>query len=53
MSQDKLKKLACSDCKRVNYWTSRRIKGDNIEKLVLQKYCKSCQKKCEHKELKK
>ena len=53
MSQDKLKKLACSDCKRINYWTSRRIKGENIDKLELKKYCKWCRAQKVHKELKK
>ncbi|QSH39630.1 50S ribosomal protein L33 [Candidatus Kaiserbacteria bacterium] len=53
MSQDKLKKLACSGCKRINYWTSRRIKGENLEKLELNKYCKWCKGKKAHKELKK
>jgi len=53
MSQDKLKKLACADCKRINYWTTRRIKGENLAKLELQKYCKWCQGKKLHKEGKK
>ncbi|MAZ67641.1 50S ribosomal protein L33 [bacterium] len=53
MSQDKLKKLACTDCGRINYWTSRRIKGEQIEKLELDKYCKWCRGKKTHKELKK
>ncbi|PCI29720.1 50S ribosomal protein L33 [Candidatus Kaiserbacteria bacterium] len=53
MSQDKLKKLACSDCKRTNYWTSRRIKGENLDKLVLNKFCKWCRAQKPHKEVKK
>ncbi|PCH91330.1 50S ribosomal protein L33 [Candidatus Kaiserbacteria bacterium] len=53
MSQDKLKKMACTACKRINYWTSRRIKGENLEKLILNKFCKHCRAQKEHKELKK
>jgi len=26
MSQDRLVKMACQDCKRINYWTSKNKK---------------------------
>ncbi len=53
MSQDKLKKLQCTQCKEINYRTTRRIKGENLEKLVLKKFCKKCKSSVEHKEMKK
>ncbi len=53
MSQDKLKKLQCTKCKEVNYRTTRRIKGENLEKLSLNKFCNTCKAKVEHKEMKK
>ncbi|MEX0918626.1 MAG: 50S ribosomal protein L33 [Candidatus Paceibacterota bacterium] len=52
MSQDHLIKLACSSCKRINYWSTRNKK--RVEnKIVLKKHCKWCKKHVEHKELKK
>lgn len=53
MSQDKLKKIACTKCKRINYWTTRRIKGEKVEKLELNKFCKHCRAQVPHKEVKK
>ncbi|HBB65379.1 MAG TPA: 50S ribosomal protein L33 [Candidatus Vogelbacteria bacterium] len=52
MSQDNLIKLACSTCKRVNYWSSKNRK--KVErKIELKKYCKWCKKATIHKEVKK
>ncbi len=53
MSQDRLIKLACSKCKNVNYWSEKRKKGDDIKKIVTDKYCKWCRAHSEHKESKK
>jgi len=53
MSQDKLKKLQCTKCKFQGYRTTRRIKGENLDKLNLNKYCKMCKAKVGHKEMKK
>ena len=53
MSQDKLKKLQCTKCKEINYRTTRRIKGENLEKLSLNKFCNRCKAQVEHKEMKK
>ena len=53
MSQDKIKKLQCSKCKFQGYRTTRRIKGENLEKLSLNKFCKKCREKADHKEMKK
>ena len=53
MSQDKVKKLQCTKCKEINYRTTRRIKGENLVKLQLNKFCKRCHAKTEHKEMKK
>lgn len=52
MSQDRLLKLACTECKRVNYWTSKNKKLVT-KKLEYEKYCKWCKKRTKHKELKK
>jgi large subunit ribosomal protein L33 len=52
MSQDRLIKLACTDCKRVNYW-SRKNKKKVERKIELDKYCKWCKKHTTHKEAKK
>ncbi len=52
MSQDHLIKLACKDCKRINYWTTKNKK--KVErKIELKKYCKWCRKQTVHKEIKK
>lgn len=52
MSQDNLKKLQCSGCKRINYYTTRKRK-EGSKKLALNKYCKFCKKHTPHKEMKK
>ena len=52
MSQDQLIKLACKDCKRINYW-SRKNKKKVERKIELKKYCKWCKKTTTHKEIKK
>ena len=49
MSQDRLIKLGCGKCKRINY-LSIKNKKLIVEKLELNKYCKWCKKKTKHKE---
>ncbi|MEK7614632.1 MAG: 50S ribosomal protein L33 [Patescibacteria group bacterium] len=52
MPQDRLIKLACSKCKRTNYWSSKNKK--KVErKIELKKWCKWCKKQTPHKEAKK
>ncbi|MFC1625303.1 50S ribosomal protein L33 [Patescibacteria group bacterium] len=52
MSQDKLIKLICKDCKRINYWTRKNRKSVE-RKIEFKKYCKWCRKHTLHKEGKK
>lgn len=52
MSQDRLIKLVCSKCKRINYWSSKNKKLVE-RKIELKKWCKWCKKQTEHKEGKK
>jgi large subunit ribosomal protein L33 len=52
MSQDQLIKLACQECKKVNYW-SRKNRKKVERKIELKKYCKNCRKQTIHKEIKK
>lgn len=52
MSQDNLIKLACKDCKRINYWSSKNKKLVT-RKIELKKYCKWDKKQTVHKEAKK
>ena len=52
MSQDQLIKLACTSCKRINYW-SRKNRKLVERKIELNKYCKWCKKQTKHKEAKK
>lgn len=52
MSQDHLAKLACANCKRVNYFTTRN-KKQVAKKLDLAKHCEWCMKHTKHKEAKK
>ena len=52
MSQDRLIKLACKDCKRINYW-SRKNKKLVTRKIEVSKHCRWCQKHTMHKEMKK
>ena len=49
----KLVTLECAECKSRNYHTEKRVKGqDVIKRLEMEKYCKSCKKRTEHKETK-
>ncbi|HDI83161.1 50S ribosomal protein L33 [bacterium] len=43
--------LACTVCKNRNYTTTRNKKTKK-ERLVLRKYCPTCRKHTEHKEVK-
>jgi len=43
--------LACSDCKRKNYSTTKN-KRNTPDKLNLDKYCRLCRKHTVHKETK-
>jgi large subunit ribosomal protein L33 len=52
MSQDQLIKLACKNCKRINYW-SRKNRKKVERKIELNKFCKWCRKTTVHKEVKK
>ena len=52
MSQDRLIKLACTKCKRINYWSSKNKKLVE-RKIELKKFCKWCKKMTPHKEAKK
>ena len=52
MSQDKLIKLNCTECKRTNYWSSKN-KKQVTRKIELKKYCRWCKKNTQHKEGKK
>ncbi|NCC70500.1 50S ribosomal protein L33 [bacterium] len=51
MSQDNLIKLACDECKSINYYTNKNKKKLK-EKIELKKYCKNCKKHTNHKEQK-
>ncbi len=51
MSQDRLLRLKCKDCKEANYYTSKNKK--KVErKIELKKFCKTCKKTTVHKEAK-
>lgn len=52
MSQDQLIKLACTKCKRTNYWTRKNRKLVE-RKIELKKFCKWCRGQVPHKEVKK
>ncbi|HET8580867.1 MAG TPA: 50S ribosomal protein L33 [Candidatus Paceibacterota bacterium] len=52
MAQKQLIKLACQDCKRINYWT-RKNKKLVERKIEVMKYCKWDRKETVHKEAKK
>ena len=43
--------LACTECKRRNYTTTKN-KKTTTEKLERSKYCKFCKKHTKHKEIK-
>ncbi|HCC23130.1 TPA: 50S ribosomal protein L33 [Candidatus Falkowbacteria bacterium] len=51
MSQDNLIKLQCKECRSINYHTKRNKKKIK-EKLELNKFCNTCRKHTEHKEVK-
>lgn len=52
MSQDNLIKMQCTQCKRINYWTSKNKK--KVErKIEIKKFCPWCKKHTVHKETKK
>ncbi len=52
MSQERLIKLVCEKCKRVNYWSEKNKK--KVErKIELLKFCNWCMKRTKHKEGKK
>jgi len=58
MSQERLIKMACTKCKRINYWSrkSKMTRGgtDSSQiKIELKKYCRWCKKVINHKETKK
>ena len=46
-----LVKLSCSVCKSQNYLTEKN-KINNPDKLSLAKFCRTCKKRTEHKEVK-
>ena len=52
MSQDRLIRLACTKCKRINYWSSKNKKLVE-RKIELKKWCKWCRAQTVHKEVKK
>ena len=51
MSQDRLIRLACTKCKRINYWSSKNKKLVE-RKIELKKWCKWCRAQTVHKEAK-
>ena len=52
MSQDNMVKFECTDCRRVNYHTTRNKKRLAKVRLELKKFCNSCKKHTSHKETK-
>lgn len=52
MSQDRLIKLQCAKCKRINYITEKNKKLVT-RKIELNKFCKWCKASTAHKEAKK
>ncbi|HEY4493788.1 MAG TPA: 50S ribosomal protein L33 [Candidatus Paceibacterota bacterium] len=55
MPQPHLIKLACSKCKRINYWSSKNKKNKKgiDRKIELKKYCRWCKAHTVHKQAKK
>lgn len=51
MSQKHLVGLTCTKCKKLNYRTTRNTK-QVPDKLKLAKFCKTCRKNQDHKEIK-
>ncbi|MBI4118322.1 MAG: 50S ribosomal protein L33 [Parcubacteria group bacterium] len=52
MSQDRLIRIACTKCKRINYWSQKNKKLVQ-RKIEIKKYCNWCRKHIPHKEIKK
>jgi len=51
MSQDNMIKLECTDCKTINYYSSKNKKKLK-DRLEMKKFCKGCKKHTAHKETK-
>ncbi len=51
MSQDSMIKLRCSECKQINYHSTKNKKTIK-EKIKLRKHCPFCKKHTEHTEMK-
>ena len=51
MSQDNLIKLECTQCRRVNYHSTKNKKTIKA-RLELMKFCKTCKGRTAHKETK-
>jgi len=51
MSQDNMIKLECTDCKQINYFSSKNKKKLK-ERLEINKFCKHCTSHQLHKETK-
>lgn len=51
MSQDNLIKLECTQCRKVNYHSTKNKKTIKA-RLELKKFCKTCKKSTPHKETK-
>ena len=51
MSQDNMIKMECTECKKVNYHSSKNKKTIKA-RLELMKFCKSCRARKAHKETK-
>jgi large subunit ribosomal protein L33 len=51
MSQDNLIKLECTQCRKVNYHSTKNKKTIKA-RLELSKFCKTCKKSTPHKETK-
>ncbi len=50
-TKENMVKLRCSECKEINYYTSRNKKKIK-EKLEVNKFCNRCRKHTLHKEMK-
>ncbi|HMQ02011.1 MAG TPA: 50S ribosomal protein L33 [Candidatus Doudnabacteria bacterium] len=51
MSQDHRIQLECTDCRNINYNTTKNKKNTQA-RLEIKKYCKHCRKQTAHKETK-
>ncbi len=51
MTRENLVKMACENCKQINYYTTRNKKKLK-EKLQMKKHCPKCKKHTLHKEIK-